>query len=258
MAHLVSLGEPQAARAIAERALGGTGVCIGYREQREQLNVWIAYLNLEASCGEEPRETAVAQLFARAAPRCDPKPLHLALVGIHERAGQSAAALSACHALCRKFKSSCKAWLRRFALHLACAAPDAQRACLDRAVAALPRRKHSKFLVAAALAEFRGGEPERGRALFEGVLAAQPRRADVWGVYLDAEAKQGGRGAGAESERYRSLLARCVAGPLPPKRMKSLFKRALAAQRTDEGVAWVRALAEQYVAGVQAEHGAEE
>jgi len=246
MAHLASLGEPAAARAVAERALGGAGLCIAYREQKELLNVWIAALNLEASFGEPPREAAVAALFARAAQRCDPKPLHLALVGIHERAGQKAAALAAAGALTRKYGGSCKAWLRSFRLHLGPVGggADAARACLDRAAAALPQRKTAKLLVAAALAWFRAGELEAGRALFEGVLAAQPKRSDVWAVYLDAEAKHGS----AEPERGRALLARAAAGQLAPKRMKPLFKRALAAAADDEAVAFVRSLAAQYVA----------
>jgi rRNA biogenesis protein RRP5 len=94
----------------------------------------------------------------------------------------------------------------------------------------------------------RAGDAEPGRALLEGVLAAHPRRADVWAVYLDAEAKHG------SAERGRALLARAAAGQLPPKRMKPLFKRALAAAADEEAVAFVRSLAAQYVS----EHAGDE
>jgi len=252
MAHLASLGEPAAARAVAERALSGGSGAIGYREQRELLNVWVAYLNLEAAFGDEPREKGVAALFARAVQRCDPKALHLALVGIHERAGQTEAASAAVGALCRKFRGSCKAWLRAVTLHLQGGSGEAAKGALDRAVAALPQRKHAKLLVSCALQEFRLGEPERGRALLEGVLQAAPRRLDVWNVYLDAEAKHG------EPARARALFQRAVHSGLPAKKAKPLFKRYLAYERLhgdDASVLRVKQLAAAYVAEVAARAG---
>jgi len=243
MAHLVSLGEVAAARAVAERALGDGG--IGYREQKEQLNVWVAWLNLENAYGAPTPDAAVTALFARAVQRNDAKKLHLARVGMHERAGQAQQAQKAAAALTRRFPGSCKAWLRAHAAHLAAAAGDAARGVLDAAVAALPRRKHAKLLVGAALAEFRAGDAERGRALLEGVLAAHPKRLDVWGVYLDAEAKAG------DADRTRALFERAVHLDLPPRKAKSLFKRYLAheaAQGDAAGVARVKQLAADYVA----------
>ena len=43
----------------------------------------------------------------------------------------------------------------------------------------------AQLLSAVALAEFRSGDAERGRALFEGILRNYPRRLDLWSVYLD-------------------------------------------------------------------------
>jgi hypothetical protein len=42
-----------------------------------------------------------------------------------------------------------------------------------------------QVITQAALAEFRQGNAERGRSLFEGVLRNYPRRLDLWSVYLD-------------------------------------------------------------------------
>jgi rRNA biogenesis protein RRP5 len=251
MAHLAGLGEPAQARAVAERALSGQPGSISYREQREQLNVWVAWMNLEAAYGEEPRDAAVGRVFAAACKQSDHKALHLALVGTHQRAGRKDAATAAAGALTRAFRTSCKAWLRAFSLHLGCENPGAARGCLDAAVQALPKRKHAKFLVAAGLAEFRIGDPERGRALLEGVLAAQPRRADVWNVYLDAEAKHGG-----DTLRARALFQRAVCCGLPPKRCKPLFKKFLAWERANgeaADVARVKQMAAEYVSS-QVEH----
>jgi len=40
-------------------------------------------------------------------------------------------------------------------------------------------------LSAAAVAEFKVGSAERGRAIFEDVLRNYPKRTDLWSVYLD-------------------------------------------------------------------------
>lgn len=130
------------------------------------------------------------RVFQRARARCDEKKLLLALAGIYERTGHVEDAEKALSSACRKFSQSCKVWLRRAAFDLAAPAAGASTAgTVDRAVKALPARKHVKFLTQAALLEFRAGSPERARTLFEGVLQAHPRRMDLWSVYIDQEAR---------------------------------------------------------------------
>ena len=78
-------------------------------------------------------------------------------------------------------------WLRAIGVELGeggGGSPAAQKV-LDRALAALPARKHVKAVTQAALAEFRGGSVERARSIMEGVLRNYPRRLDLWSVYLD-------------------------------------------------------------------------
>ena len=43
----------------------------------------------------------------------------------------------------------------------------------------------SKF----AQLEFRFGEPERGKTMFEGLLSSYPKRVDVWSIYMDVLVK---------------------------------------------------------------------
>lgn len=35
--------------------------------------------------------------------------------------------------------------------------------------------------------EFKQGEPERGRTIFEGVVDSYPKRLDLWWIYIDQE-----------------------------------------------------------------------
>eukprot|EP00963_Diacronema_lutheri_P007157 scaffold626_cov337-Pavlova_lutheri.AAC.42 len=217
MAHLLSLGEVDGARAIAQRALDK----INYREEGEKLNVWGAWLNLESMHGSPTPMEAVAKLFAKALPLCDPKKLHMCLLGIYERMHQEEAAEDLLKTMCRKFKESAKVWLRHIAHLLQRGKGKAAQAVLDRSLLSLPRRKHLKVISQTGLLEFRSGSAERGRGIFEGILRNYPKRLDLWSVYLDQEIKQG------DTNRIRSLFERAIQLDLPPKKMKFLFKRYL-------------------------------
>ena len=41
-----------------------------------------------------------------------------------------------------------------------------------------------------ALLEYKHGEPERGKTLFEGIVDSHPKRWDMWSIYMDMEANQ--------------------------------------------------------------------
>jgi len=69
--------------------------------------------------------------------------------------------------------------------------------------------------------EFKSGDPERGRSIFESVLRNYPKRMDLWSVYLDQEIR------GGDVQRCRTLFERATHLQLPPKKMKFLFKRYL-------------------------------
>jgi rRNA biogenesis protein RRP5 len=39
--------------------------------------------------------------------------------------------------------------------------------------------------------EYKYGDSERGKTLFEGIIDSHPKRWDMWSVYMDMEATQG-------------------------------------------------------------------
>ena len=113
---------------------------------------------------------------------------------------------------------------------------------VNRALLCLPRHKHIKFISQTAILEFKCGNADRGRSLFEGVLREYPKRTDLWSVYLDQvryipllhyfcsichivynvcfvvgllqEIRLG------EVDVIRSLFERAISLSLPPKKMK--------------------------------------
>ncbi|CAL9220483.1 unnamed protein product [Arabidopsis halleri] len=215
MAFMLSLADIEKARSIAERALR----TINIREEEEKLNIWVAYFNLENEHGSPPEE-AVKKVFERARQYCDPKKVYLALLGVYERTEQYKLVDKLLDEMVKKFKQSCKIWLRKIQSSLQ-QNEEGIQSVVNRALLCLPRHKHIKFISQTAILEFKCGVADRGRSLFEGVLREYPKRTDLWSVYLDQEIRLG------EVDVIRSLFERAISLSLPPKKMKFLFKKFL-------------------------------
>ncbi|TYJ18682.1 hypothetical protein E1A91_A09G140100v1 [Gossypium mustelinum] len=215
MAFMLNSADIEKARAIAERALR----TINIREETEKLNIWVAYFNLENQYGNPPEE-AVQKVFQRALQYCDPKKVHFALLGMYERTEQHKLAEELLDKMSKKFKHSCKLWLRRVQM-LLMQQQDRVQPVVNRALLCLPRHKHVKFISQAAILEFKSGVPDRGRSMFEGVLREYPKRTDLWSIYLDQEIRLG------DEDVIRALFERAISLSLPPKKMKFLFKKYL-------------------------------
>ena len=115
------------------------------------------------------------------------------------------------------------------------------------------------------------GSQERARTMLETLLAANPKRLDVWSVFIDAEMAamrrrtstgQGTGGAAANAAGHaaalaadiastRSLFDRILGLRLSSKKVKFLLKRYVAFEREFGSAATIRrvaALAREYVA----------
>lgn len=74
-------------------------------------------------------------------------------------------------------------------LHVTKSEPAQARALLPRATQQLGDKHSQNIISRFAALEFRSpnGEPERGRTMFEGLLAAWPKKGDLWNQLLDLE-----------------------------------------------------------------------
>lgn len=57
------------------------------------------------------------------------------------------------------------------------------------------RHADVKTVLAIALSEYKIGDAERGRTIFEGLVDSHPKRLDIWLVYIAQEAKSDGNAA---------------------------------------------------------------
>ncbi|KAF4369032.1 hypothetical protein F8388_013361 [Cannabis sativa] len=240
-----TMADVEKARSIAERALQ----TINIREENEKLNIWVAYFNLENEHGNPPEE-AVLKVFQRALQYNDPKKVYIALLGLYERTKKLGLADELVDKMTRKFKQSCKVWLRRVDRLLERQQQDAVQAVINRALLSLPRHKHIKFITQTAIREFHRGVPHMGRSMFEGILKEYPKRTDLWSIYIDQEIRL------KDVNVIRALFERATCLSLAPKKMKFLFKKYLEYEKSlgdEERIEHVKKRAMEYVESTLAE-----
>ncbi|KAF4458162.1 hypothetical protein F53441_13 [Fusarium austroafricanum] len=184
MAFQMQVSELSKAREVAERAIKS----INIREETEKLNVWVAYLNLEVAYGTKQ---TVEEVFKRACQYNDEQEVHERLASIYIQSEKLKDADALFEVMVKKFGAkSPNVWLNyAHFLHVTRNNPDGARALLPRATQQLGDR-HSQTLVSRfAALEFRSpnGEPERGRTMFATLLAAYPKKGDLWSQLLDLE-----------------------------------------------------------------------
>ncbi|KAJ2161365.1 rRNA biogenesis protein rrp5 [Coemansia sp. RSA 552] len=247
MTFYLGQSEIDQAREVAERALR----TIPAREEQEKMNVWVALLNLEHRFGGKE---LLADALKRAVQYMNPKHVYLQMAKIHERADQFAEAERMHKVAVSKFSGSCKVWVLFGLLYLKNGKLAESRDLLARALRSLPKRKHIKAITQFGQMEFRYGEPERGRTVFEGVLNTYPKRVDLWSVYLDMEistvTRRGLAGDDHCWDPARKLFERVASMRFSSKKVKFFFKKWLKFEKdhgTDGSIEHVKQRAREYV-----------
>ncbi|BGP24084.1 U3 snoRNP-associated protein Rrp5 [Rhodotorula toruloides] len=242
IAFFIGLSQLDKAREIGQRALK----TINFREEGEKLNVWVALLNLENSYGDE---TTLETLFKEAAHRNDAKTVHLRMIDIYERTGKYEAEEELFKKTVKKFSHSSKVWTLFAQFYLTHGRPAEARELLPRSLKSLEKRKHVKTITKFAQLEFKMGDAERGRTIFEGIVDSYPKRLDLWFVYVDMEIKQ------RNVVGVRALFDRVLGQRLSSKKGKSVFKKWLSFEKDIGDEDGVEAVKERAVAFVQSRQG---
>ncbi|KAJ9062221.1 rRNA biogenesis protein rrp5 [Entomophthora muscae] len=225
MAYHLQMSALDKAREIAKRALA----TISLREEQERYNIHSAMLNLEFKFGDTASLDCVFQQAHVMVNR--PKHLHLMLAKLYQDGAQPKKAEATYLDVVKKFPQSAKAWARLGEFYLDNGQLDVSRQTLQRSLKSLPKRKHLKAISQFAQLEFKRGEVERGRTLFEGIVANYSKRLDLWSIYLDMETKTLHQGS-QDAEIVRRLFQRVLKLKWSSRKMKFLFKKYLAFEQT--------------------------
>ncbi|KZV74937.1 nucleic acid-binding protein [Peniophora sp. CONT] len=233
MSFLLQLGDADKAREVGRRAVQ----TISFREEQERLNVWIALLNLENVYGSEESLDAV---FKDAARHCDSKTIHLRMATIFEQSEKFEAAEEQFKKTAKKFGQSSKVWTLFAEFYLKRGDVESARKLIPRSLQSLEKRKHLKTISRFAQLEYKIGDPERGKTIFEGIVDSHSKRWDLWSIYMDMEAGQ------QDIQSLRGLFNRVLALKMTSHKAKSFFKKWLELERRlgdDDGAEAVKAKA---------------
>ncbi|CAL1695136.1 unnamed protein product [Somion occarium] len=233
MSFQLQLSEVEKAREIARRAFK----TINFREELEKLNVWIALLNLENVYGTEESLEAT---FKDAARHNDSKTVHLRMAAIFSESEKFEKAEEQYKRTSKKFGFSSKVWTLFGEYYLKRGLMEEARKLLPRSLQSLEKRKHLKTISKFAQLEYKFGDPERGKTIFEGIVDSHPKRWDLWSIYVDMEASQG------DIASIRNLFDRILAQKMTSHKAKSFFKKWLELERRigdEDGAATVKAKA---------------
>ena len=91
---------------------------------------------------------------------------------------------------------------------------------LQRALQSLEKPNHINIISKFGQLEFKNGNAENGRTMFEGVVRNFTKRLDIWSIYFDMESKYG------DKEHAKALFEQCLENPVfksKQKRMKMVF-----------------------------------
>ncbi|XP_056135664.1 protein RRP5 homolog isoform X2 [Lampris incognitus] len=237
MAHHLQATQIEQARAVAERALK----TISFREEQEKLNVWVALLNLENLYGSDE---SLKKVFERALQFCEPMPVYQQLADIYAKSNKTKEAEDLYKKMVKRFRQDKAVWLSYGAFLLQQGQGDATSALLQRALKSLPSKESVDVITKFAQLEFRYGDAERARSMFDKVLSNYPKRTDLWSVFIDLMIKHG-----SQSE-VRALFDRVIHLSLAVKRIKFFFKRYLEYEKkhgTPESIQAVKEKALEFV-----------
>ncbi|KAF2486083.1 hypothetical protein BDY17DRAFT_290821 [Neohortaea acidophila] len=264
MAFQLQLAEVQKARDIAERALR----TIHIRETEEKGNVWIAWLNLEVEYGDDEQAEDV---FKRAAGMQDALEMHEKLASIYIDSGKhdKADAMFERIAGNKTFRASPEVWLNYATFLLdTIKEPARARSLLSRALQSVPIGEHRLLTAKFAALEFHSsqGDAERGRTIFEGLVAEWPKWTSGWDMFLDLERARLPHAVSKEAksearQKVRALFERMAGQKMKKRRAKFVFKRWLEfeeAEGSGKTVERVKALAKEYVEAQKAKSGGDD
>ncbi|TNN71202.1 Protein RRP5 [Liparis tanakae] len=246
MAHHLQATQIEQARAVAERALK----TISFREEQEKLNVWVALLNLENMYGTEE---SLKKVFERALQFCEPALVYQQLADIYAKSDKA------------KVRSTVAAFVEADAetpASMETPTSSCLSFCVDQEAEGLYKTMVKRFRQKKAVwlsygtfllqqgqsddasLEFRYGDSEKGRTMFDKVLTSYPKRTDLWSVFIDLMVKRGSQ------KEVRALFDRVIHLSVSVKKIKFFFKRSLEYEKkhgTPESIQAVKEKAMEFV-----------
>uniref|UniRef100_A0A1I8NZ65 S1 motif domain-containing protein n=1 Tax=Stomoxys calcitrans TaxID=35570 RepID=A0A1I8NZ65_STOCA len=211
--HLQS-AEIDKARAVARRALK----TITFRNSDDQINIWVAMLNLELRYGSKE---SFNDILKEALMYNDPLKVYLRAVEIMTDAQKNQEVIEMIGVITKKFKTEQEMWRVAANAFFTIDMPERAQQLLHRALTCLPERDHVNTIVMFANLNHKFENNEMAQTLLDQVVTSYPKRVDVWCQYVDMLVKAD------LVESARNILERAVVQKIPLRKMRTIFKKYL-------------------------------
>ena len=167
-------------REILERAL----TKIDSSEEREKLNVYLALMNLEFSFGNP---YTFEKITIQAMAVNNPEKILRHKARKHLQTNSLEEAEEILKNLCKKYSSNIDNWERLLLFYIKDAKDESKfQEILRRGIQSL--RDSVELRKRVGILEYNHGSQEKGRTIFENLVAEKPKRSDIWTIYINLEA----------------------------------------------------------------------
>ena len=214
----------ESSRKIFERAIK----TIDISKQKEKLNIWIAYINLENIYGDE---NSLKSIVERSLEVNDKKQIYLQLIRIYTNSKKYIIAYEIYRICIKDYFNDFEIWKKyleflfeiNYGIKLQNKGdiPDTKSG-LRKAMQVLSEKKQLDITIYYAQLLFAFNIIEEGRNTFDNILNEYPKRKDIWFVYIDKEIKYG-----KNIEKIRKIFERMFEINFKLSALKSIFKKYL-------------------------------
>lgn len=226
IAYYVDRGLLEGARSQSQKALA----VISFTSQKDKLNIWKSYLNLEFHYGSKG---ALLDVYRQASSACSLENICEHLLSLFKTDSLFEEGDFYVKDLLKKSKNRFVAWKLALDFHMVwrehkkddendSEGEKRVKDILRRALQSLPLPKHIEFISHYAKLEYQSKNFDNARINFENLLSNFPRRNDIWSVYIEYEIKHT-----QEIEYIRTLFERVTSIKKNLKQMKFFLKKYL-------------------------------
>merc|ERR1712098_736986 len=176
--------------------------------------------------------------------RNDEYKVYQQMADIYSRSGKLEEADGIYKILVKKFCKDKESWIRYGLFNYRNSRHEEGRFVFKRSLQNLESRDAADISAKFAQIEFRYGDPERGKTMYEKLVTTHPKRIDLWSSYADQLTRIGDVAAA------RALYQRIATLGLQAKKMKTLFGKWLEFEKvhgTEEQQSEVRRSALSYL-----------
>lgn len=233
ISHILSKQGYGKAKELCERAVK----TIDITKLKEKLNLWIAYMNFESKFGKEKEFQSIVK---RALKINDQKEIYLAVIDIYRQRKNYKIIEGIYIILTRKYNFHLDIWKKYveylFEAHsikdnskhddhilLQDVELTEKEKVLSKALQILDRKDQIELIRKYATEEYRHGNTEKGRTMYESIIHSYPKRTDIISTFLDMEIK-----CSKNKQNVRKIFEKLLARENAKlKQVKFLFKRYL-------------------------------